>query len=96
VTRSGARPTAWELRALAAADDLDEACATQAGVATNVAALYASLHLPMSARSTGGSATLLLPGTDLGGAAIGDVGDDGSAAMIIGSLDTLAHQLSGR
>lgn len=87
----------WDLRALAAADQLTDDRVGQAGVTTSVAGLYPSLHLNL------GECYRKLGDLDrarehlrLAEAGMGALGDDGYGKMIKGGLDRLRQLLVSR
>ncbi|TDD12788.1 hypothetical protein E1292_00540 [Nonomuraea deserti] len=84
----------WDLRALAAADQLTDERVAQAGVTLTVAGLYPSLHLNLTEcyRKLGdlGRAREHLQQAQ---ATIGALGDDEYAQLIKGGLERLTEQL---
>jgi len=85
----------WDLRALAAADDLTEDRAVAAGLA-GTAGLYPSLHLNLGEayRRTGDLASAAQH-LALGRAAVPALPDDGYGRMITQGLESLAQRLTG-
>jgi hypothetical protein len=89
-----AEELAWDLRALDAASALTAARVEQAGVAVSPEGLLPSLHL----NAADCYRRLGRPGParehlQRGRAAVGALGDDGYARMVVGGLDRLAERL---
>lgn len=97
VQDDAAEELAWDLRALAAAEEITDARAAAAGATGTVAAFYPSLHLNLGEdyRRLGD-----LPAArrhlDLGSRAAGALDDDGYGSMIKAGLAGLAERLEGR
>ncbi len=89
-----AEELAWDLRALAAADEITPERAAAAGM-SGPAGLYPSLHLNLGeAYRKRGDRDPARRHLDLGLAAVGALGDDGYGAMIRRGLQGLADRLA--
>lgn len=86
---------AWDLDAVAAADQVTDEQAAQAGMAGPVAALYPSLHLNLGdCYRKLGRLDQAREHLQLGRDAVGALPDDGYGRMIKGGLDRLAERLT--
>lgn len=84
----------WDLRALAAAELVTDAQATEAGVTGPVAAFYPSLHLNLGeCYRKLGDVDQACEHLERGQAAVAAVGNDGYGQMIRGGLGRLAERL---
>jgi hypothetical protein len=84
----------WDLRALAAADDVTEARAADAGVPVSIRGFYPSLHLNLADvyRRLGDTARSRAH-VDAGRAALGELPEEGYRVMITGALDRVEQAL---
>jgi hypothetical protein len=84
----------WDLRALEAADLMNDERAAQAGVTGPVAGFYPSLHLNLGeCYRKLGDLDRAREQLERGQVAVGSLGDDGYGQMIKGGLDRLGERL---